>query len=44
MLTCQEKSKGRTADVELTADEKRQLVYRKLFYNPAIDLVGHSRV
>ena len=44
LLTCQEKSKGRTADVELTADEKRQLVYRKLFYNPAIDLVGHSRV
>ena len=44
MLTCQVKSKGRTPAVELTADEKGQLVYRKVFYNPAIDLVGHSRV
>ena len=44
LLTCQVKSKGRTPAVELTADEKGQLVYRKVFYNPAIDLVGHSRV
>ena len=44
LLTCQVKSKGRTPAVELTADEKGQLVYRKVFYNLAIDLVGHSRV
>ena len=44
MLTCQVKSKGRTPAVELTPDEKGQLVYRKLFYNPAIDLAGHTRV